>query len=44
MPRGYHRAFYILRFGHRGSFKSRLFGWMPPLSAAQAAEIAVAPD
>jgi hypothetical protein len=44
MPRGYHRAFHILRFGHLGLFQFRLFGWMPPLSAAQAAQIAVAKE
>lgn len=40
MPRGYDRALYIQPFDHRGSFQSRLFGWKPPLSEAQTAEIA----
>jgi myo-inositol catabolism protein IolC len=40
MPRGYDRALYILPFDHRGSFQARLFGWKPPLSEAQTAEIA----
>ncbi len=40
MPRGWDRALYILPFDHRGSFQSGLFGWKPPLSAAQTAEIA----
>ena len=42
MPRGYDRPLYILPFDHRGSFQSGLFGWKPPLSAAQTAEIAAA--
>jgi 5-dehydro-2-deoxygluconokinase len=42
MPRGYDRALYILPFDHRGSFQTKLFGWKPPLSAAQTAEIASA--
>jgi 5-dehydro-2-deoxygluconokinase len=40
MPRGYDRALYIQPFDHRGSFQSGLFGWKPPLSDAQTAEIA----
>jgi myo-inositol catabolism protein IolC len=40
MPRGYDRALYILPFDHRGSFQAKLFGWKPPLSEAQTAEIA----
>src|SRR5437899_1534274 len=40
MPRGYDRPLYILPFDHRGSFQSGLFGWKPPLSAAQTADIA----
>lgn len=40
MPRGYDRALYILPFDHRASFQSKLFGWKPPLSEAQTAEIA----
>jgi hypothetical protein len=40
MPRGYDRPLYILPFDHRGSFQTRLFGWKPPLSDAQTAEIA----
>jgi 5-dehydro-2-deoxygluconokinase len=42
MPRGYDRALYILPFDHRGSFQAKLFGWNPPLSDAQTAEIASA--
>jgi myo-inositol catabolism protein IolC len=42
MPRGYDRALYILPFDHRGSFQAKLFGWKPPLSDAQTAEIASA--
>ena len=40
MPRGYDRPLYIQPFDHRGSFHSGLFGWKPPLSPAQTAEIA----
>ena len=40
MARGYDRALYIQPFDHRGSFQSKLFGWKPPLSVAQTAEIA----
>jgi myo-inositol catabolism protein IolC len=40
MPRGYDRPLYIQPFDHRGSFQSKLFGWKPPLSDAQTAEIA----
>lgn len=42
MPRGYDRPLYILPFDHRGSFQAKLFGWKPPLSEAQTAEIASA--
>lgn len=42
MPRGYDRALYVLPFDHRGSFQAKLFGWKPPLSDAQTAEIASA--
>jgi myo-inositol catabolism protein IolC len=42
MPRGYTRDLYVLPFDHRGSFETRMFGWKPPLSAAQTAEIAAA--
>ena len=40
MPRGYDRPLYFQPFDHRGSFQSGLFGWQPPLSEAQTAEIA----
>jgi myo-inositol catabolism protein IolC len=40
MPRGYDRPLYILPFDHRGSFRSDLFGWEPPLSDTQTREIA----
>jgi myo-inositol catabolism protein IolC len=42
MPRGYDRPLYIQPFDHRGSFQTKLFGWKPPLSDAQTAEIASA--
>ena len=42
MPRGYDRDLYIQPFDHRGSFQTKMFGWKPPLSAAQTAEIAAA--
>ena len=42
MPRGYDRDLYVLPFDHRGSFETKMFGWKPPLSAAQTAEIAAA--
>jgi myo-inositol catabolism protein IolC len=42
MPRGYDRPLFILPFDHRGSFQAKLFGWKPPLSDAQTAEIASA--
>ena len=42
MPRGYERPLYIQPFDHRGSFQTKMFGWKPPLSAAQTAEIAAA--
>src|SRR5215510_6674678 len=41
MPRGYDRALYIQPFDHRGSFQSGLFGWKPPLTDAQTAQVAV---
>jgi myo-inositol catabolism protein IolC len=40
MPRGYDRALYIQPFDHRGSFQSKMFGWHPPLTEEQTAEIA----
>jgi myo-inositol catabolism protein IolC len=42
MSRGYDRTLYIMPFDHRGSFQTKLFGWKPPLSDAQTAEIASA--
>ena len=42
MPREFDRALYVLPFDHRGSFQAKLFGWKPPLSDAQTAEIASA--
>ena len=42
MPRGYDRALYLQPFDHRGSFETKMFGWHPPLSEAQTAEIAAA--
>jgi myo-inositol catabolism protein IolC len=44
MPRGYDRALYILPFDHRGSFQAKMFGWKPPLSEAQTAEISRAKE
>jgi myo-inositol catabolism protein IolC len=41
MPRGYDRALYIQPFDHRGSFQSGLFGWKPPLTDTQTAQVAV---
>jgi 5-dehydro-2-deoxygluconokinase len=40
MARGWDRPLYVQPFDHRGSFQSGLFGWKPPLSEAQTAEIA----
>jgi len=40
MPRGYDRPLYILPFDHRASFQKGLFGWSPPLDAAQVAQVA----
>jgi myo-inositol catabolism protein IolC len=40
MPRGYDRPLYIQPFDHRGSFQTKMFGWHPPLTDAQTAEIA----
>jgi myo-inositol catabolism protein IolC len=42
MPRGHDRTLYILPFDHRGSFQLKMFGFNPPLSDAQTAEIAAA--
>jgi myo-inositol catabolism protein IolC len=42
MPRGYDRPLYLQPFDHRGSFETKMFGWHPPLSEAQTAEIAAA--
>ena len=40
MPRGYARPLYLHPFDHRGSFQLRLFGWEPPLTDTQTAEVA----
>jgi myo-inositol catabolism protein IolC len=40
MPRGYSLPLYIHPFDHRGSFQLRLFGWRPPLTDTQTAEVA----
>jgi len=37
---GFNEPLYILPFDHRGSFQTKMFGWMGPLSPAQTAEIA----
>lgn len=42
MPRGYDQPLYILPFDHRSSFETKMFGWKPPLSEQQTAEIAAA--
>lgn len=42
MPRGYDGPLYVMPFDHRGSFQTKLFGWIAPLSSAQTAEIAAA--
>ena len=42
MPRGYDRPLYVQPFDHRHSFETKMFGWTPPLSAAQTAEVAAA--
>ena len=39
---GYDKLLYILPFDHRGSFKTKMFGWHGDLNAAQTAEIAAA--
>lgn len=40
MPRGYQEPLFILPFDHRASFESRMFGFKPPLTAAQTMEVA----
>ena len=40
MTRGFDQPLYVMPFDHRGSFQTGLFGWKPPLSEAQTAEIA----
>src|SRR6185295_7129799 len=39
---GYNKPLYILPFDHRGSFKTRMFGWHGDLTGAQTAQIAAA--
>ncbi|MBV8413208.1 MAG: DUF2090 domain-containing protein [Alphaproteobacteria bacterium] len=39
MTRGFDHPLYILPFDHRGSFQTGLFGWKPPISDAQTAEV-----
>lgn len=39
MTRGFDHPLYLMPFDHRGSFQTGLFGWKPPLSDAQTAEI-----
>jgi len=41
---GYDKSLYILPFDHRGSFKTKMFGWHGDLNAAQTAEIAAAKE
>ena len=40
MTRGFDQPLYVMPFDHRGSFQTGLFGWKPPLSDTQTAEIA----
>ena len=42
MTRGFDKQLYILPFGHRGSFQTKMFGWKGTLNAEQTAEIAAA--
>jgi hypothetical protein len=42
MPRGYEHALYVQPFDQRHTFEAKMFGWTPPLSAAQTADIAEA--
>ena len=37
---GYNQPLCILPFDHRGSFKTKMFGWHGDLTLAQTAEIA----
>ena len=37
---GYDKPLYVLPFDHRGSFKTKMFGWHGDLTTAQTAEIA----
>jgi len=37
---GFHEPLYILPFGHRGSFQTKMFAWTGPLSPGQTAAIA----
>jgi 5-dehydro-2-deoxygluconokinase len=39
---GYDKPLYVLPFDHRGSFKTKMFGWHGDLTTAQTAEIAAA--
>ena len=39
---GYNKSLYVLPFDHRGSFKTKMFGWYGDLTTAQTAEIAAA--
>lgn len=39
---GYDKPLYVLPFDHRGSFKTKMFGWHGDLTIAQTAEIAAA--
>ena len=39
---GYDKPLYVLPFDHRGSFKTKMFGWHGDLTADQTAEIASA--
>src|SRR5262245_1797077 len=42
MATGYDKPLYILPFDHRASFEVKLFGFRPPLTAEQTAQVAAA--
>jgi myo-inositol catabolism protein IolC len=42
MPRGYDQTLYFLPFDHRASFETKMFGWNPPLTEDQTAQVAAA--
>ena len=42
MTPGFDQPLYILPFDHRGSFRTKMFGWKGILSSEQTAQIAAA--